>query len=504
MTAEEFWGKYLKENILDIFDITCDFFSSEFPAGFLKGYDAGEVIIETIEKNVSAKEFDKALKFIDLIRDKHPDLYRENFQYIDGHLVDYYCFNGDAGKVEDAFANFKREPVHDYDMYFMSFKILLLYQYTDLLNRAIEENFNSVAGCDKLIGYPEYDLAICRLYMELEGFWEKESNVFPKDQLMMVLERYGFDLDGELMSTIEQDVFSDVFDRELLADTFTGDRTKFRFTFQWHFMKYMKTKGISFALSGRVFVKMLPYWESNIKKKKKGSLELYFDIKPGRFEKHFVGLAGDFIYDNKPEMVAVLWGCVYIYDFLLSIGLISRMVFEKFINESKRLKGIVIGQFSYDLWRYEFVHTWQRPDSVAETEFLEEQKIFRKSIEFRPAQFNDFQKHISEELENIGELSYFITEGGKGEETTLDLSAFEDVMNSYADDYNAFDESDMSGEPEAFDSFEESEEFDGVAGSEEDEDFASYEPVSSGPKIGRNEPCPCGSGKKYKKCCLNK
>lgn len=22
------------------------------------------------------------------------------------------------------------------------------------------------------------------------------------------------------------------------------------------------------------------------------------------------------------------------------------------------------------------------------------------------------------------------------------------------------------------------------------------------PKIGRNEPCPCGSGKKYKKCCL--
>ena len=23
-----------------------------------------------------------------------------------------------------------------------------------------------------------------------------------------------------------------------------------------------------------------------------------------------------------------------------------------------------------------------------------------------------------------------------------------------------------------------------------------------GRKIGRNEPCPCGSGKKYKRCCL--
>jgi hypothetical protein len=33
-----------------------------------------------------------------------------------------------------------------------------------------------------------------------------------------------------------------------------------------------------------------------------------------------------------------------------------------------------------------------------------------------------------------------------------------------------------------------------------------YEPgetyVRPGPKIGRNDPCPCGSGKKYKKCCM--
>ena len=26
-------------------------------------------------------------------------------------------------------------------------------------------------------------------------------------------------------------------------------------------------------------------------------------------------------------------------------------------------------------------------------------------------------------------------------------------------------------------------------------------PYVAPPKIGRNEPCPCGSGKKYKKCC---
>jgi uncharacterized protein YchJ len=30
-------------------------------------------------------------------------------------------------------------------------------------------------------------------------------------------------------------------------------------------------------------------------------------------------------------------------------------------------------------------------------------------------------------------------------------------------------------------------------------------PVKSAhPKVGRNDPCPCGSGKKYKHCCLAK
>ena len=27
------------------------------------------------------------------------------------------------------------------------------------------------------------------------------------------------------------------------------------------------------------------------------------------------------------------------------------------------------------------------------------------------------------------------------------------------------------------------------------------EPIATKPEPGRNDPCPCGSGKKYKKCC---
>ena len=45
--------------------------------------------------------------------------------------------------------------------------------------------------------------------------------------------------------------------------------------------------------------------------------------------------------------------------------------------------------------------------------------------------------------------------------------------------------------------------------SEEDEDAESDtadqpQAVNTNRDVGRNDPCPCGSGKKYKKCCLDK
>lgn len=42
---------------------------------------------------------------------------------------------------------------------------------------------------------------------------------------------------------------------------------------------------------------------------------------------------------------------------------------------------------------------------------------------------------------------------------------------------------------------------------EEHADFSQQKPAPitrAEKKVGRNDPCPCGSGKKFKKCCMNK
>jgi uncharacterized protein YecA (UPF0149 family) len=39
---------------------------------------------------------------------------------------------------------------------------------------------------------------------------------------------------------------------------------------------------------------------------------------------------------------------------------------------------------------------------------------------------------------------------------------------------------------------------------ENDYDSPAGPIINTGPKTGRNDPCPCGSGKKFKKCCMIK
>jgi uncharacterized protein YchJ len=211
---------------------------------------------------------------------------------------------------------------------------------------------------------------------------------------------------------------------------------------------------------------------------KKLNPDSYFSVKSNEFEKFLVEISGDIFLDNQSQMIAVLWGSVYIYDFLRSIGMISDETFDNFLYISRLLKGKVIGQYTPFLWRSNFVHVWEKPDCITNAEFVEEEKIFRKSFSFDNLEFSKLKEEISEELEEIGGLADFIVEGGKAK-NNHGSSWIENVFGS-------------SGEIESKDDSQYTE-------------INTYdEPLIKGKKTGRNDPCPCNSGKKYKQCCGKK
>lgn len=79
---------------------------------------------------------------------------------------------------------------------------------------------------------------------------------------------------------------------------------------------------------------------------------------------------------------------------------------------------------------------------------------------------------------------------------------YEDL--AYEDDeFDAENDDDFDEEEEEFDEYED----DDFDSSEETDDEIESRPakiIKQSPHVGRNDPCPCGSGKKFKKCCYQK
>jgi hypothetical protein len=119
------------------------------------------------------------------------------------------------------------------------------------------------------------------------------------------------------------------------------------------------------------------------------------------------------------------------------------------------------------------------------------------------------------ERERVGEmtidLSYaenWIARGESGMQDALRMippTKLEDAVEFLRESPFFFNEVDDDGDD--FDNFEDDESLWAEADGPDIEERAMFPGPSAtirneGPRIGRNDPCPCGSGKKYKKCCL--
>ncbi len=409
MTTEEFWDIYKKENNLEIFDIIYDFFSKELPKEFTDNYDVEEVILETKGYQEDAKNFENIIKFSELLKRKQPKLYAEIFQYFDKVLIDYYCFHKDYEKVKESFSNFIKNPTHDIDYYLISFTKLLYYGYIDILNEAITKNYKKISTSPNLTSDAGYDLAITKLYLILEGFYLNKN--FDTKAFSTKIKKYGLSYKKDLLSAIETGM-REQLSKEDIVNNFPNNRVNILTTLKIYFLKYMWERKFSFAISGRIWNKLMLFLDEN-NNKKKCDPDDYFKVNLDKYENYLVQVAKNIFFDKKPEMIAILWGSVYVYDFLKEMEIISQDTFDNFIKTTRILKGRVIAQLTSDLWRSNFVHSWEKPDSISTTEFIEEDKIFKKSINFKHQKFSKLRKKISEELANIGELSTYIIKGGK-------------------------------------------------------------------------------------------
>jgi len=462
MTSEQFWDKYINENILEIFDDACAFFSKELPEGFTEEYDVGEIILEVSGHQESEKNFDNFVMFLDILKKHQFPLYQENFPYFEDSLIDYFYVCKNKARVFESFALFIENPLQDAAKYFAVFNKIMFWQYTELLNEAIEKNFVTINESDKLLDGVAKDLVFPKLYIELQDIFEKGIKTIDKADFSAKLTNYDLNLSDSLVFYIEMGVLKPQLGIEEIDILFKKDKMAFM-VLEGYFLRYMYAKGFSFYLSAFIFGGLLSYWQKHNRTKKIN--ESYFQIRSTTFEEHFSFSDSFFFIDNSPEIITKLWGSVYVYEFLYENKFISKKLFEDFIKISKKLKGETIADYFPSLWKSVFVHTWEKPACISETEFLEESKIFQKTLTIKYSEdLDNIQSLIGDELSKIGEMADFIREGN--EKQLKEKQRIRSHWNT--EDANI---------------------------------FADNQPIRVEAKIGRNEPCSCGSGKKYKKCC---
>lgn len=461
------------DDIDEVFDKSVEYFKQDLTK-LSDYYDDAytDYILEIIELFEANNAFDKLFEFRNIIKNFNPEVYNRCFGYIDDGLVSYYCFTDNKQGIEESLKGFKEKPTVFFDHYNYIFEKLLLYKKTDIIKTIIEENFDEINNSDELSFNPEYKMSCCFKYIKLQEYYEE--NKFNRKEFINVLEPYNFNFEDALLDIFENVLINNSLDLKSLLENIK-DKVYFDLLkVEIFFLKQMHSLGFPFYLSGWIFEGFEEFWLEN--NESNSFNKFYFETEPDKFEEFLDHRTASMVLNLDHIRYAVLWGSSYVYDFLLNHQLISEDYYSSISNKINELKARHIAFDLHLLWNYDFVHHWKRPATISNNEFKYEQKIFEKSIFIPNDEFDLQVKYIEDDLENIGELSHSIIKFGN-----YRYDYYRNIVNSSPFSDTFFEDNN----------------------NKKNVNIKTYdEPLKVDKKIGRNEPCPCGSGKKYKKCCL--
>ena len=221
-----------------------------------------------------------------------------------------------------------------------------------------------------------------------------------------------------------------------------------------HFLKYMKDHfDVPFMLSDR-------WWNMLTAKGlfgKRKDIEGYFLIPFKVLDKHFASHYDTMFQSNNIEMYGKAFGLDYVYHFLKEVNLIDGNYAEEMEDNISVLKHMFNRITRENLWKMSYIFNWPQLSLYD----LNEKEVFRSTFTLNADDFGD-------KVDNY---------------LNIQCQVFPERLKKELDTHKVQDYN--MPEIEGWD------------------DEYPQPHVKESPDIGRNEPCPCGSGKKYKKCCMN-
>jgi len=411
-----------------------------------------------IEYLFEAGRVDDVLNFVNDYRKTFPGKYEKQCRRIEKDLITHLFYLGDIETIKERLEIIKCIPVPD--RFAVASDIIVQLTYHGQHKLAFEYSKFLVESpppeTDEFVYYPQVAFNTTIYLYELEMLYQniKDGEIYDPDELSNKLQVLDFHYDEEVIGIVLKNL-TEPLDKWAIQSKIEAGSNDLLLTLSVQFYKYMKDEfGMSFMISDR-------FWTILKKIELFGQVEndeAFFYIPYPILSEHIENVYDRTFLSNEIEIFGMVYGLKYVYRFLHSRGLINNHYYQRMEENIRMLEFDSLFYLNKTAWQMKFVFDWPQlnpPDPNLVKLFSD---TYRYSID----------KTVEEKFDNYLE-SWSVPESVQLE---IDQFYIEKQSNKKEDDH--------------------------------DRRFPTQPIVNTGPKVERNDPCPCGSGKKYKKCCLGK
>ncbi len=400
-------------------------------------------------QNTEAYEY-----FINWYNQKFPDDYQNRYEFVERDLIDYYFFSQDYISLQEHVGFVKRHPISGMDTITVRLLYQLIYhgKYDDAIDFA-KGVWKPVSESDELMGAPEHIFVLSLFAQSLQKYYKAvlSETEFDVQAFFTESEEWGFSDDKELQAVIIKAIEHD-FDFSFIEKAIHKKEGYHLLHMNMQFLKFMYQQ----YKMPFIFSEFLWHFVTTNKIFGKHGIDDYFFIDAKTMDKHITERLDIFLGSNELEIFGQVWGFDFIIEFLGHFNLITKEQKQIMIENNLHFKDEVARISGENLWQMDFVFNW--PLNITGRDVEKEKHLFHST--FSP-DFNDTRS------------------------TWPDYNILYPENDRISKELKLHKRNDFFHRAEFL--------------------FSPTEPIRNEFKnIGRNDPCPCGSGKKYKKCCLNK
>jgi len=383
---DEWYDEYDATSPQQQYEMVREAIAQPIPPKYAQKIDLGSILIEVWDMLHNHNLVDEALAFVETLQTHHADLYRQEFQYFDGFLVQYHLFQQNDDALPDALSRFKADPITSIDQLIETLDNLQFYGVGQPLDDLCRATFQSVATSQKLVGGTEVEIGLVVIGNLVEAAYLRgqQGEAIDWEKLWAAMAEYGFENVEEKRTSIQQGLTGGLEGTPEFFEAFKNNRGTTLFFLMLAFCRFMDGRQMRFVCSQAIWMALTDCLEDRkLSNKQLQHPDSYFAIAQNDLDVYLGKLLGSFLSSQQANGFAILWGIPHVYEFLETQHIITAEVRDGAIAAANALKGHLIQAFQRHLWEYDFVHRWQKPDCIAEADFVAEAEQFAASIQQR-------------------------------------------------------------------------------------------------------------------------